>query len=652
MAGAPHRMLVLDPFVGTKRVSFGSVGVGFRRGDDGKNHWHATFTTGTCVEAKTDVFSATHTLGEKSTRFTAVYYPSSDDVKLEYARVIVEDEPHMMTKDYPARHAVLGHYHVDVAHASDGLACRAYWFEFAHTTSSGELRFSRYPEAGALMTTGENNGALGGRTCNEGWDLEGISLEKRAANNPLLTDIDIQVTSTSRVENFLEGNDTSMNGRVEPHSIAATEAVRFSFRVDNRGFRNATEAAAKSLDEDYQVVVGVVCTAPSGGASIASLVLSARFANNTQMPDVGSTVGSDLVLTWTTPLLNKSESATLFFRIVTDSTTQNGEIECVASILSLRDSNNAAVLEPELFDNGVNLNTTQTALVERRTDIVVGSERSQRVAVAGGEGAARVIEFVVSVTNKGPINATDLIVGFVVELAHDVVQTTPLTPSNGTVVAQSPLVFAWTIGTLEVGETATLTVAYSALAGAEEGEQGRIRSYVRSLTERAIFIFDDLHKNSINVRREIGLQLSHQLVVRTILEDDLERADTVEFVLFVDNHGPSDSAGVTIEIAFNMPHNVEFSHYETDGTGELLPQQRQLIGKHGKQLLPKGDFYFWVAGKLNHGHRKRLRLVFKATHKRAGSSPLQVGAAVVRRLTQEQTLLNDNDASLLVFQPL
>jgi hypothetical protein len=71
------------------------------------------------------------------------------------------------------------------------------------TTRSGELRFSRYPEAGALMTTGELNGAKAdGRTCNEGWDLEGLSLEKRAANNPLLTDIDFTVTSTSRPRTF------------------------------------------------------------------------------------------------------------------------------------------------------------------------------------------------------------------------------------------------------------------------------------------------------------------------------------------------------------------------------------------------------------------------------------------------------------------
>jgi hypothetical protein len=66
LAGAPHRMLVLDPFVNGQRVHFGTVGVGFRRGSDGKSHWRATFTTGDCdIEAKTEVFSATHTVGRQ-----------------------------------------------------------------------------------------------------------------------------------------------------------------------------------------------------------------------------------------------------------------------------------------------------------------------------------------------------------------------------------------------------------------------------------------------------------------------------------------------------------------------------------------------------------------------------------------------------------
>jgi hypothetical protein len=95
-----------------------------------------------------------------------------------------------------------------------------------------------------------------------------------------------------------------------------------------------------------------------------------------------------------------------------------------------------------------------------------------------------------------------------------------------------------------------------------------------------------------------------------------------------------------------------FDHYESDGTGDLLPQQRMLIGKHGKKLLPEGDFYFWVAGKLDVGQRKRLKLIFKANRRHEGGSALQIGAAVVRKLTQEKTLLNDDDASLLVFQQL
>jgi hypothetical protein len=654
MAGAPHRMLLLDPIVNGKRVHWGTVGVGFRRSSDGKSHWRASFASGECdVEASTEVFSATHMVAEKSTRFTAVYYPASDDVTLDEARVIVDGESYQLTKDFPRTASVRGNYAVDVAHADDGMACRAYWFEFASTTQTGEQRFSRYPEAGALMTTGELNGAKEDAVCEEGWDFEGMSLQKRAANNPLLADIDFTVTSTSRPENFLEGNDTSMNGRLADNSIAATEASRFSFRVENRGFRNQTEATIKGLAPEYQAVLSLVCTAPDSDAVLSNLALKASFANGTTMPLSGTTAGSGLVLTWTTPVLNKSESASLAFRVVTDANTPNGNIKCTATILTLRNSANNAVLEPELFDNGVNLNSTQTVIVERRTDIVVYISRSKTAVVAGGASPSNRIEIVVTALNKGPINATNVIVGLVAELAHDIVRSVAEQVSSGSVVASTPLVRTWTIGNLHVGEQVTLKESYDVLAGADEGEQGRVRAFLRSMTEQKIFILDDSYKTSINVNRALGLRLSHQLVVRTTLSNDLqERNDEVEFTLFVDNDGPSNSAGVTVELAFNTPKNVVLDHYESDGTGDLLPQQRMLIGKHGKKLLPEGDFYFWVAGKLDVGQRKRLKLIFKANRRHEGGSALQIGAAVVRKLTQEKTLLNDDDASLLVFQQL
>jgi hypothetical protein len=425
-------------------------------------------------------------VAEKSTRFTAVYYPASDDVTLDEARVIVDGESHQLTKDFPRTASVRGNYAVDVAHADDGMACRAYWFEFASTTRSGEQRFSRYPEAGALMTTGELNGAKEDAVCEEGWDFEGMSLQKRAANNPLLADIDFTVTSTSRPENFLEGNDTSMNGRLADNSIAATEASRFSFRVENRGFRNQTEAAIKGLAPEYQVCSASCARRPTATPCCQTWRSSASFANGTTMPLSGTTAGSGLVLTWTTPVLNKSESASLAFRVVTDANTPNGNIKCTATILSLRNSANNAVLEPELCS------TTASISTRRKLSLWSDAPTLSCTSAAARRPwwqAARARRTASSLSSPRSTRAQST-PPMSLSASWPSWRTTLCTlgcragEQRHRVVASTPLVRTWTIGNLSVGEHSDADESYDALAGADEGEQGRVRAFLRSMTEQ------------------------------------------------------------------------------------------------------------------------------------------------------------------------
>jgi hypothetical protein len=324
----------------------------------------------------------------------------------------------------------------------------------------------------------------------------------------------------------------------------------------------------------------------------------------------------------------------------------------VATILSLRNSANAAVLEPELFDNGANLNSTQTAhggaphrhCPARQPQPDGGGGGRRRRRAASSLSSARSTR----AQSMPPTSLSALWSSWRTTLCRRARSRRAAAPW----CASTPLV--------RRGRSARLRSASSDADGGvrrrrgrRRGRAGRLRSFLRSMTEQKIFILDDTaqERHQCDSRDRLAPVAPNRCAHDSVGRLD-ERHDEVEFTLFVDNHGPSDSAGVTVELAFNMPHNVALTTTRATAPANCCRSSACSSASTANNCCPRATFTSGWPASSTWASENDSNSFSRPTHRREGGSPLQLGAAVVRRLTQEKNLLNDDDASLLVFQQL
>jgi hypothetical protein len=490
--------------------------------------------------------------------------------------------------------------------------------------------------------------------------------------------IRFNIRGSLRVFNFLQSNDSSFRDvdQLTPNSIAVTEAAEFTFNVTNAGFVNATAAAAKMLAQAFAADVSITCThdGPNGGVTVDPVpVISATFngtlLNSTfsDARDGGFDVlqaGNPIGLRWRTNVLNVSDSASITFTVRTtaalaDSLT--GQISCFAKVDNLLASDAMSLptltvpVEPIVFVNGTT-NATVVLLAERRTDFTVGavmratalSGQTEPTLFAGVPSSA--VEVIISVTNNGPIVASQVVVDVGITRVRLLDDFTVTVGVSGESFGDSQ----WRIDNLPVGVTKTLTIVFrDPKPELPEGSVAQVVAYVRGANERPIFTFDDKVRLSVNCVRLVDFELTHQFALFRRLDADGNRNDTAEFALQVTNNGPAASAGVVVQVSARLPDGVRVARVVADG--EVISQQRVLkIGEDRDEILPHGRFQFFVAGALGVGERKQMRVFLlppPGKHQHAGS-PLSVGAAISRQYTAEKTVHLPADDSIVFTQSL
>lgn len=468
--------------------------------------------------------------------------------------------------------------------------------------------------------------------------------------------LEYEVVGAHRIFNFLQSNDSSFRDVdvVVPNSIAATESALFNFTVTNLGFTNQTAADLSMSEQVFGAFVKITCTFPdpgTSGASVSQVALTATF-NGTRLSDddvaAASTAivtngASDIVIDWTLPLLNISDSATISFIVDTNTAVQDGLIECFADIENLLDENQVQPSTPLLFENGT-INATESVPVQRRVDLAVALDVEQGNIIADGASS---IDVLVSVTNKGPVDCAGVEVFIRRETRSSVGSALLSGPTQGSFAGDT-----WFVGSLAIGQTETMTLRFSALSNQvpHAVRVALIEAQIVDSVERRIFTFDDQIQGSIDGERRSDFALTHQLIVRKKLLPDLTRNDSAELTLFVTNNGPSHSDLVVVQIASRMPDGVHVVGHVVDG--KVLAQQRVIFEGRKAETVLDGEFHFWLAGALRVGQTSRLTVFLAPRGSRSKSAPLNVGAAISVKHTAPTIFINQIDDAVNIRQAL
>lgn len=280
-------------------------------------------------------------------------------------------------------------------------------------------------------------------------------------------------------------------------------------------------------------------------------------------------------------------------------------------------SSSAALEELSGLDsNPANNSAVEETSVLAGVDLVVTTEVSDEVVVAGS--GMENLTYTVSVTNNGPLVATG------VELTSnllfgDGVEVHSVTPGAG--VFDDPV---WSIETLPVGATETLTFVVTVRSSAAEAAPGfEGTTAVTAVDQTQIALGDEGDSSSSDITREIDLVLSADESRDPVLAGfDLPGNLLHSFTL--SNSGPSDASGVEIDLSGLVPEGAVVESL-TPAPGTSIDDQT------------------WSVGSLASGQSVALVYTFGVPAEVIGGLDLIASNAVVANANE--LLLNPEDDS-------
>ena len=183
----------------------------------------------------------------------------------------------------------------------------------------------------------------------------------------------------------------------------------------------------------------------------------------------------------------------------------------------------------------VDSNTTaddlsESVTVGNSTDLVIG-----KTVDNGTPDEGDTVTFTVTVTNSGPAQATNVSIDDVVPAG---LTAGTITPSQGSYTAPT-----WTIGTIDSGANATLTIQ----ATVDAGTAGS--TITNTVTNVTLDQVDD-NTTADDLSESITVGNATDLVIgKTVDNGTPDEGDTVTFTVTVTNNGPAQASNVSIDDA-------------------------------------------------------------------------------------------------------
>ncbi len=227
------------------------------------------------------------------------------------------------------------------------------------------------------------------------------------------------------------------------------------------------------------------------------------------------------------------------------------------------------------------------------------------------------VSFTVTVANAGPATATGVTVSDPLPAGLDFMTATP---TRGDHTAADG---AWVVGTLTVGESATLTI----VATVGQGTGGQILENVATasqLTEQN----DDPANNRASALVDVGRRVADIEVTKVADQAEVRETEEVVFTISVTNHGPDRAEQIVV--TDHLPNGLEFVSADlgyNPSTGE------------------------WTIPSLGPGSLRRLRLTARVAEGFAGETLTNTATAAVLEHQEDDPSNNSGSAALVASAP-
>ena len=309
--------------------------------------------------------------------------------------------------------------------------------------------------------------------------------------NVVLDQVDNNTTADDPSESVTVGNSTDLVVAkiVDDNSPDEGDTVTFTVTVTNSGPARATSV---TIDD----------------------VLPPGLTAGTVTPSQGIWAAP----TWTVGTIDTGSSATLTIQATVDAGTAGSTITNTVTNVTLDQVDSDATAD----------DLSESVTVGNATDLVV-----TKIVDNGTPDEGNTITFTVTVTNSGPARATNLSLDDAIPAGLTVGS---VSPSVGSYTAPT-----WTIGTLDDGASATLTI----IATVNAGTAG---STITNTVTNVLFDQTDSNATPDDLSESITVGNSTDLVVAKIVDDATpDEGDTVTFTVTVTNSGPARATNVAID---------------------------------------------------------------------------------------------------------
>ncbi|MBK1790297.1 DUF11 domain-containing protein [Persicirhabdus sediminis] len=436
------------------------------------------------------------------------------------------------------------------------------------------------------------------------------------AGSSCMLQVDVLVTVDGEFVT-LTGDLTSNLGNSGPAqaTLSATKLVDLEVGVSE----NVDPVIAGSGDDNlvYQVTVG------NKGPSVASNVVidvNMTEATHAVVDSYTESAGSFANGKWTINSLAKDASATLTVYVdVSSQAAHDDQVTAAAVLFSVTED----------LANTSDDSDTETTSINRLVDLDLAIVESIDPVIAGSGDEN--LNYQLTVTNNGPSEATGILIDSAAILPSGAVVVDRELSSAGTSYDSSEE--EWTVGTLDSGESASLsyylTASSSAIAGVDvvglvasvTGVNENELSLIPAGIQARDILLEEEASEFTSISREVDLQVSIDESVSSVVAGS--GVGNLTYVVTVHNKYPSDASGVSLNRLLTLPAGVSVES-STPSVGSI-----------------SGDN--WTLGNLAQGESATLTVVLTVAETAAeGDGVIGISCSVTNA---NETLINTQNDS-------
>ncbi len=279
-----------------------------------------------------------------------------------------------------------------------------------------------------------------------------------------------------------------------------------------------TKTVDNGTPDEGDTITFTVTVTNSGSIQVTNVSLDDALPAGLTAGTITPSQGSYTAPTWTIGTIDSGANATLTIQATVDAGTAGSTITNTVTNVTLDQVDSDTTAD----------DLSESITVGNATDLVIG-----KTVDNGTPDEGDTVTFTVTVTNSGPAQASNVSIDDVVPAG---LTAGTITPSQGSYTAPT-----WTIGTIDSGANATLTIQATVDAGTAGST---ITNTVTNVTLDQV----DSDTTADDLSESVTVGNATDLAITKIVDNGIpDEGDTVTFTVTVTNNGPAQATNVSID---------------------------------------------------------------------------------------------------------